>query len=847
MTIKEYTKNYKYQNKKSKNKEKEKENLNKSQNILLNKILKNKKVKGNISMDSSINKTIENTLNIEENKKKVLNYLKYKNHEIPKTSIPTPSKTQERDSSPCFFTGNNKGYINKDDNYDSYLTHKNYNYNNRTETNSRKIISNYKSITPIDKNKNNLDNSIEKKKLYDTVFNKKDLERQNIFINESKIKIYNHNLTQNYEEKGLTSDKNIKNIKYIKKEPINITPNKKKNVYNTNKEKNRMKYNYLSSTYSTLIKQHDKLNISVNNNTNNINNNHYNNNKNNNNIHDNHKSYRKKISNNFKSINNSNYTIKKEFNNLQNKHIELFTIKNSNIKDNNPHVKEKQNVIIFFKNLKQEKSMELCLKNQNIIKAVQIKEKKNILKDQFTGFVLLKKNLGNIEKEIKIENNFEKIKIIFSNILSEIVNEEYEFINSNEILKLKNEINKNRNVLDELNNIKNEILLKEKKIKEKDEIIEKREEEYFENQKEYLKLKNDYEKIKLENDKMKEKINSIEKENKKIIEDSGKLKEEYVIYKNKKDEVINNEIKDLESKIKKYKEELKKTNNNNNFKSNFNIGNINSKNKRFSVSYNFKMESLLTNLEKKKNNENKKSTNKFSKLLVSDDKKIKEDTEDKNEKESEEESNSNSDESDSDKLKENKDNKIEENKNDIIEIKETKKEKEKKIEEPVIKSIIINNISNNINNTNEILVNKVNSIPNNIQNEKTKTKIQTNNPIQEVNEEKQKKMSKALNRFKKKMSVVLQNSNVSSLNNNGNERSSYIKKSDRISGMAKLLEKQIGGGNKEEKNEIKENRPVTEVEESNIVDLIKKKPIAGGRKRKPTLHMKLFNQKNQGE
>ena len=46
---------------------------------------------------------------------------------------------------------------------------------------------------------------------------------------------------------------------------------------------------------------------------------------------------------------------------------------------------------------------------------------------------------------------------------------------------------------------------------------------------------------------------------------------------------------------------------------------------------------------------------------------------------------------------------------------------------------------------------------------------------------------------------------------------------------------------------VKENRPVTEVEESNIVDLIKKKPIAGGRKRKPTLHMKLFNQKNQGE
>ena len=53
--------------------------------------------------------------------------------------------------------------------------------------------------------------------------------------------------------------------------------------------------------------------------------------------------------------------------------------------------------------------------------------------------------------------------------------------------------------------------------------------------------------------------------------------------------------------------------------------------------------------------------------------------------------------------------------------------------------------------------------------------------------------------------------------------------------------------NLQEKNEIKENRPVTDDEGSNIVDLIKKKPIAGGRKRKPTLHAKLFNQRNQGE
>ena len=589
MSIKEYTKNYKYQNKKPKNKDKDKENLNKSQNILLNKILKNKKVNGNISMDASINKTIENTLNVEENKKKVLNYLKNKNHDIPKTSIPSPSKTQERDPSPSFFSGNNKKNINKDDNYDSYLTQKNYNYNNKTAINSRKIISNYKATTPIDKNKNNLNNSIEKKKLYGAVFKNKD--HDNLFINESKIKIYTHNLSQNYEEKELTPDKNnnnnIKNLKNIKREPLyqNVTPNKKKNDYNTNKEKNKMKYNYLSSTYSTLVKQHDKLNISTNNISNNNTNNIHENNKNNN-INDNHnninKSYRKNVTNNLNSvnsnnINSSNYTIKKEFDNLQNKNVELFTIKSSIIKVNNLQMKEKNISNKIFKNIKPEKSVDLLLKNENKIKS-------NIIKDQFTGFVLLKKNLGNIEKEIKIENNSEKIKIIFAKILSEFVNEEYEFITSNELLKLKNEIKKGVDALDELDDIKNEILLKEKKIKEQDEMLEKREEEYFENQKEYLKLKNEYEKLRGENDKMKERINSIEKENKKIIEDSGKIKEEYVTYKNKKDEKMNNEIKDLESKIKKYKEELKKTNNNSNFKNNFNMGNINSKSKRFSVS-----------------------------------------------------------------------------------------------------------------------------------------------------------------------------------------------------------------------------------------------------------------------
>ena len=141
---------------------------------------------------------------------------------------------------------------------------------------------------------------------------------------------------------------------------------------------------------------------------------------------------------------------------------------------------------LSFKNIKPEKKEEFSIKCQNRIKVIQGKEKRKSIKDQFTGFVLLKKNLGNIEKETKIGNSLDQIKPIFANILSEIDNDKYEFINSNELLKLKTEIDNNANIINELNN---DILLKDNKIKEQEEVIQKREEEYFDNQRESLRLK----------------------------------------------------------------------------------------------------------------------------------------------------------------------------------------------------------------------------------------------------------------------------------------------------------------------------------------------------------------------
>ena len=217
-----------------------------------------------------------------------------------------------------------------------------------------------------------------------------------------------------------------------------------------------MKYNYLTSTYSALIKQHDKMNVN-NNNINKIE----------------HHNYRKKDSNNINFSTNSNISINKEkkFENLQRKKVDLFTINNSIIKKSIIEEKPKN---LSFKFLNPEKNVELSLESKIKVKQVQKKENTNILKDQYTGFILMKKNQGNIEKEIKLDNNIEKIKSSFIILLSEISKEQYELILSNELLKLKNEINKNINLLDELNNIKNENILKNQKIQEQEDIIQKK-------------------------------------------------------------------------------------------------------------------------------------------------------------------------------------------------------------------------------------------------------------------------------------------------------------------------------------------------------------------------------------
>jgi len=846
MTIKEYKKNY-YKIHKMQGSDID-NNLNQSQSILFYKILKNKKLHGHI-LDSNANKTTQTIYQKEENRKKVLKILKKKNYEIANTSRVSPNKKKDSGESPTFFTGNNAkssklkknedspfnisdyktlydrntiNKSNKDILTDSFLTNKNY--NGLTATASRKHIKSYKALTPLVNERNN---KIFKDGKEGKTYGYKNKKYEAAYKNKDNSRLYSHLNHNHYQSQKELSPISInKKLKYTKKAPANLNfNNNTKKIDNT-----KVKNNYLSTTNTTRAKMNEKIIYHKNNNNNN--------NPKNGNYH----------------FNSSNIINEKEFNNLQKKNVELFTIKNFIIKEDKSKepVKEENIPNPLFKNLKKDQCINFTFRNQSKAKASnkdkdKVKGKKaNINNDQYTGYVLLKKNKGNVEEETKIENDIENIKTIFLNLINNISDDQLEFITTSELTSLKSEINENINIINDLEKEKKENLLKADKIREQEEIIQKKEEEYFEYQKEYLKLQSEFEQLKTESDKMKEKINLMEKENKKILEDNSKLKEEYAKYKNTKDEKMDNEIKDLEGKIKKYKEELKKSNNNS-IKNNFNMGDINSKTKRMSFSYNYKFDSLLKNLEKKKNENNKKVINansKSSKLVVIDEKKILEDNEDKEDIEEQKDEKEKPEE----EAKVNETNNIN-NENNII--KENNEINENKLQQPIInndssshisKNEIELNMANNVNNIQLIPKNNISTINdiNNTNNEVNN--VNKNSNTSKANDEKGKKMSKALNRFRKKMSQAQPNvPSKNYKNEKNNERSnSCAKRSEKISGIARMLEQQMGRRDvKFEVNE--ENRAATDDEtdrELDIVKLIEKKPTYGGRKRKPTLKIK---------
>ena len=96
LTIKEYTKNYKFPDNINKNSQ-EDDYIHRSQNKFLSKILKNK-IK--IPENEDINKTIENLFHDENSRERMLNILKQRNHKATLTSDRlTISKNNTRDKS----------------------------------------------------------------------------------------------------------------------------------------------------------------------------------------------------------------------------------------------------------------------------------------------------------------------------------------------------------------------------------------------------------------------------------------------------------------------------------------------------------------------------------------------------------------------------------------------------------------------------------------------------------------------------------------------------------------------------------------------------------------------------
>ena len=140
---------------------------------------------------------------------------------------------------------------------------------------------------------------------------------------------------------------------------------------------------------------------------------------------------------------------------------------------------------------------------------------------------MFKKNLGNNEKEIKLDKDIEQMKEIFLDILNEISENKLEYITKEE--------------LKSFNEIKQENEIKKEKILEQERLVK-------ENKNSFLVLKNDYDKLILENNKLQEKIISFEAKEKELNDLNIKFSE----YKTQKE----SEIKNLENQIKMFENEL---------------------------------------------------------------------------------------------------------------------------------------------------------------------------------------------------------------------------------------------------------------------------------------------------
>ena len=412
ITIKEYTKNYKFpeRNKISQ----EDDYIHKTQNIFLTRMLKNRKIK--IPDNEDINKTIENVFHKEENRIRIMNILKRRNHKISYTSERLSISRTNDKSQDSFSKDRNKSFdyhtpIKKYNKLNLFtknhltravtplVNNRNRKNNIKNENNKKSNINNITQEKEKEKNKSNLDvYSIKKKK-----------DRKNeIIIHNGHIKAETEKIKYNNNKNKKKDDKNKKNIGKLKT-VRNYVKADKKNDKNLKIEK-------LKGIF--------------------------------------YKNVEKKIS---KNINDLKIEKLKE--------IYYENIEKENIKNFNDLSMEKLNDI-YYKNCKETKSKNNSVNNYIKAKIEDILIKGRQIKNMdYTGYIIIKKNSGKTEEEIILNKDEDKIKKIFLNILNEISEEENEFITKNEIDLM--------NLIKEENNIKN------KKIKEQEILIQENQKSYI--------------------------------------------------------------------------------------------------------------------------------------------------------------------------------------------------------------------------------------------------------------------------------------------------------------------------------------------------------------------------------
>ena len=446
LTIKEYTKNYKFPEKAKISLEDE--YLHRTQNNFLSNIIK-KKLKKNkeikIQKDEDLNKTIEKVFRIEENRIRILNILKRRNHKISLTSDRlTISKSNTRDISHDSIYEKIKGQKS----FDFHTPIKKY---NKLNILIKKRAD--KPLTPL---------------LQDKKGKNEEQNKNNIKQNKNSNIMSNNDIISNNDT--------LKKFKNKKSETIHSSFHLKTEP-NTNKyNKNTNKANKNNKTEKINKNNKEKLN---------------------------------------KTQRNSKKTVKKNINLKIEKISQIILLKK--IKN-------------FPKNYTQEKCEEIQIINFN-----EDEESK------YSGYILIKKNMGKTIKKIKLDKNENNIKEILINIINEITGEQNDMITKNE--------------LSVLNKYKEENEIKDKKIKEMESLFE-------EEKKSYLNLKNELDKLTLENKNLQEKINTLEsKEN-----ELNNINTSFTEYKKHSEEEIQNMeflIKQYENQlnqIKKEKNEVKKYN-----------------------------------------------------------------------------------------------------------------------------------------------------------------------------------------------------------------------------------------------------------------------------------------------